>query len=294
MVGKRGNLRRVNLTGIVVFVFFLLLGVLISIRLTGMGSQFFNPIGAVLQQVLSPVEKTFLQLGNGIRDQFKVVWDFKGVKAENEALTQKVNQLTGDNLKLKEEVLAAMRYTELDQGQFRSPTLDKYEKVGASVIDRNQTTWYQTLTLNRGSNDGVQVNDPVIGSLGLVGKVVSVSSTTAQVLLILDGEGQVSGLVHGSSAEGIFGIVQGTYENSSRLTSKGNLQMIFRREDNVNVGDLVFTSGLGGVYPKGIPIGQIKEIKLDTSGLLKTAYINPLINFDSLEEAYIVKTVGVK
>jgi len=281
--------KRVNVTGIAVLVFFLLLGVLISIRLTGLGSNFSNPVGGVLQRVLSPIEGLTLQLGNEIRDNTKVLWDFRGVQIENEALRKKVDQLTGDNLKLKEQVLAGMRYTELDQGQFRNPSLDKFVKIGASVINRNPTTWYQTLTLNRGSQDGVVANDPVIGALGLVGKIVSVSSTTSEVLLILDGEGQVSALVRGSTGEETFGIVQGTYKRTSRLTPEGNLQMLFRRADNVNVGDLVFTSGSGGVYPKDIPIGKVKEIQLDPSGLLKTAYIEPLIDFESLEEAYIVK-----
>ncbi|MDR3541792.1 MAG: rod shape-determining protein MreC [Desulfosporosinus sp.] len=289
MVGKR-----VNVTGIAVLVFFLFLGVLISIRLTGLGSNFPNPVGGILQRALSPIEKPILQLGNGIRDNMKVLWDFRGVQLENESLTKKVDQLTGDNLKLKEQVLAGMRYTELDQGQFRSPTLDKFTKIGASVINRNPTTWYRTLTLNRGSNDGVQANDPVIGALGLVGKIVSVSSNTSEVLLILDGEGQVSALVRNSTGDGTFGIVQGTYKRGSRLTPEGNLQMLFRREDNVNAGDLVFTSGDGGVYPKDVPIGKVKEIQLDPSGLLKTAYIEPLVDFDALEEAYIVKTVGGK
>jgi len=289
MVGKR-----VNVTGIAVLVFFLLLGVLISIRLTGLDSNFPNPVGGFLQRILSPLEKPILQLGNEIRDNTKVLWDFRGVQIENEALSKKVDQLTGDNLKLKEQVLAGMRYTELDQGQFRSPTLDKFVKIGASVINRNPTTWYRTLTLNRGSVDGVVANDPVIGALGLVGKIVSVSSNTSEVLLILDGEGQVGALVRNSTGDGTFGIVQGTYKRGSRLTPEGNLQMLFRREDNVNAGDLVFTSGSGGVYPKDVPIGKVKEIQLDPLGLLKTAYIEPLVDFDALEEAYIVKTVGGK
>ena len=289
MVGKR-----VNVTGIAVLVFFLLLGVLISIRLTGLDSNFPNPVGGFLQRILSPLEKPILQIGNGIRDNTKVLWDFRGVQIENEALSKKVDQLTGDNLKLKEQVLAGMRYTELDQGQFRSPSLDKFAKIGASVINRNPTTWYRTLTLNRGSVDGVVANDPVIGALGLVGKIVSVSSNTSEVLMILDGEGQVGALVRNSTGDGTFGIVQGTYKRGSRLTPEGNLQMLFRREDNVNAGDLVFTSGNGGVYPKDIPIGKVKEIQLDPLGLLKTAYIEPLVNFDALEEAYIVKTVGGK
>jgi len=287
-VGKR------NVTGIAVLVFFLLLGVLITMRFTGLGSSFYNPVGGVLQRVLSPIEQPILQMGNTIRDNSRSFWNFTEVSRQNEELQKKVDQLTGDNLKLKTEILAGMRYNELDQGQFRSPTLEKYEKVGASVVNRNPTTWYRTLTLNRGSQDGVSVNDPVIGNLGLVGKIVSVTPTTSEVLLILDGEGQVSALVRGSTGNGTFGIVQGNYKRGSRLTSEGNLQMLFRREDNINVGDLVLTSGLGGVYPKDVPIGQVKEIQLDPSGLLKTAYIQPLIDFDSLEEAYIVKTVGGK
>ena len=286
--------KRVNGTGIAVLVFFLLLGVLISIRLTGLGTHFPNPIGGVMQRVLSPVEKTFLQLGNGIKNNSKGLWDFRAVQVENETLRKKVDQLTGDNLQLKEQVLAGMRYTELDKGQFRNPALDKFEKVGATVINRNPTAWYQTLTLNRGSQDGVAQNDPVIGDLGLIGKVVSVSATTSEVLMILDGEGQVSALVRSSTGNGTFGIVQGTYKRGSRLTSEGNLQMLFLREDVVNVGDLVLTAGRGGVYPQDVPIGKVKEVQLDPSGLLKTAYIEPLVNFDNLEEAYIVKMAGGK
>ena len=284
--------KRVNVTGIAVLVFFLLLSVLISIRLTGLGSHFPNPVGGFLQSVLSPIEKPILQLGNGIRDKTKVIWDFRGVQLQNKALLKQVDQLTGDNLKLKEQVLAGMRFTELDQGQFRNPTLEKYQKVGATVINRNPTSWTRTLTLNRGSKDGVATNDPVIGALGLIGKVISVSSTTAEVLLILDGEGQVSALVRNSTGNGTFGIVQGTYKRTSRLTSEGNLQMLFKRDDIVNVGDTVLTAGAGGVYPQDIPIGKVVEIKLDPAGLLKTAFIQPLVNFDTLEEAYIVKMAG--
>ncbi|MDP4127306.1 MAG: rod shape-determining protein MreC [Bacillota bacterium] len=286
--------KRVNVTGIAVLVFFLLLGVLISVRATGIGSQFFNPIGGVLQRVMGPLEQPILQLGTGIRDNTKAFWNFRSVQLENEALRKKVDQLTGDNLALKEKVLAGMRFAELDQGQFRNPTLEKYQKVGATIINRNPTSWYQTLTLNRGSNDGIVVDDPVIGNLGLVGKIVSVTPTTSEVLMILDGEGQVSALVRSSAGNGTFGIVQGSYKRGSRLTTQGNLQMLFRREDSVNVGDLVLTSGRGGVYPQDVPVGKVKEIQLDPSGLLKTAYIAPLVDFDALEEVYIVKTVGAK
>ncbi|MDI6812517.1 MAG: rod shape-determining protein MreC [Desulfitobacteriaceae bacterium] len=281
--------RRVNVTGIAVLVFFLLLGILISMRLTGLGRQFLNPVGGALQRALSPVENALLQVGTLVRDDTRAFWSFDAVQKENAALKGKVDQLTGDNLKLKQQVLAGMRYAELDQGVFRSPTLDKFKMLGATIINRNPTAWYQTLTINRGSDDGIRVDAPVIAHLGLVGKVIAVTPKTSEVLLITDGEGQVSALVRGSSGEGTFGIVQGTYQRGSRLTASGHLQMLFRRDDNVNAGDLVLTSGWGGVYPKDIPVGKVTEVQLDKSGLLKTAYIEPLVNFDNLEEVYILK-----
>ena len=286
--------KRVNATGIAVLVFFLVLGVLVSMRLTGLGSHWPNPVGSALQRILSPVENALLYVGHGIRDNTRALWSFHALEAENKSLKEQADRLAEDNLRLKNQVLAGMRFEALDQGEFRSPTLDKFAKVGATIINRNPTAWYQTLTLNRGSKDGVAVDDPVVAHLGLVGKVVAVSPTTSEVLMILDSEGQVSALVRGSTGEGTFGIVQGTYKRGSRLTAEGNLQMLFKREDTVNVGDLVLTSGLGGVYPKDIPIGKIRDIRLDPTGLLKTAYIEPLVNFDSLEEVYIVKTVGGK
>lgn len=284
--------KRVTGTGIMVLVFFLVLGVLVSIRLTGLGSQFPNPIGGVLQRVLSPVEGIILRAGNGLKDNTRVFWNFGEVQKENEELRTRVEQLTGDNLKLKEQVLAGLRYNELDSKMFKSPNVDAYTKIGASIISRNPNAWYQTLTINRGTNDGVAVDDPVIVALGLVGKIVSVTPTTSEVLLITDSEGQVSALVRGSTGSPTFGIVEGTYKRTSRLEAEGNLQMLLRRDDNVNVGDLVLTSGLGGVYPKDIPVGKVEQIQLDGSGLLKTAYISPLVNFDSLEEIYIIEKSG--
>lgn len=284
--------RKVNPLGIAVIFFAVFLFTLTAIRLTGIGSRFSNPIGGAMDRVLAPVESFIWKAGDGIRDNVRSIFSFRKVKAENEALRKQVEKLTGDNLRLKQQVLAALRYEELDKGGFESPTLDKYKKIGASIINRNPTAWNQTITVNKGSDHGVEINDPVVANLGLVGKVISVSAKTSDVLLILDGEGQVGALVRDSEGKAVFGILRGTYKRGSRLTSEGNLEMNFKKDDEVNVGDLVLTSGLGGVYPKGIPVGVVSEITLDSSGLFKTAYIDPIVNFDSLEEVYLVDMTG--
>ncbi|NLI91985.1 MAG: rod shape-determining protein MreC [Peptococcaceae bacterium] len=285
--------KKINPMGIAVLVFAVILITLTAIRLTGIGSEFPNPVGKALDRVLSPVERTIWYIGDGIKDNFRAIFSFRTVKAENEELRKQVEQLKGDNLQLKQHVLAALRYQELDKNVFQSPTLEKFPKIGATVINRNPTVWYQTVTVNKGSKDGVKVNDPVIANLGLVGKVVSVSPTTADVLLILDGEGQVGALVRDNKGKAIFGILKGTYKKDSRLNVSGSLEMNFRQEDEVNPGDLVFTSGFGGVFPKDIPIGVVTGVRVDSTGLMKAATIEPIVNFDSLEEVYLVDMRGV-
>jgi rod shape-determining protein MreC len=273
--------------GIAVLVFAVLLITLTTIHLTGLGSQSPNPVGNAMQRVLSPIESAIWNLGDGIKDNFRAIFSFRTVKAENEELRKQVETLTGDNLQLKQQVLAALRYQELD-AVFQSPSLESYEKIGATIINRNPSAWYQTVTVNKGSDHGVKVDDPVVANLGLVGKVISVTPKTSDVLLLLDGEGQVGAFARGNKGEAIFGIVKGTYKKNTRLNSSGELEMNFRQDDEVNAGDLVYTSGLGEVYPKDIPIGVVTEIKIDAKGLLKVAAIEPIVDFDSLEEVYVV------
>ncbi|HHV64723.1 MAG TPA: rod shape-determining protein MreC [Peptococcaceae bacterium] len=280
--------KKLNPMGIAVVIFALVLITMTAIRLTGMGSEFPNPVGQAMHRILVPLERTIWYIGDGIKDNLRAIFSFRTVKAENEELRRQVEQLKSDNLELKQKILAGLRYEELDKGVFQSPTLDKYEKIGAVVINRNPTAWYQTITVNKGSKDGVKVNDPVVANLGLVGKVISVYPTSADILLILDGEGQVGALVRNNKGKAIYGVLSGTYKREGRLTSSGSLEMDFRQDDEVNVGDLVLTSGLGGVYPKDIPIGVVVGTRLDPSGLLKTALIDPIVDFDSLEEVYLV------
>jgi len=282
-VGKKNNLM-----GIAVLVFAVFLIAMTSIHLTGMGSQFPNPVGNALDRILSPVERTIWNIGDSIKDNFRAIFSFRKVIAENDAYRKQIEQLKGDNLQLKEQVLAALRYNELDEGVFKSPTLEKYEKIGATIIKRNQSSWYRTVTVNKGSKDGVKIDDPVVARFGLVGKVIAVSYSTCDILLITDGEGKVGSLVRDSQGKAIFGILSGTYKRDTRLEASGDLEISFRQEDEVNVGDLVFTSGLGGVYPKEIPVGVVAEIRIDPTGLQKVAAIDPIVDFDSLEEVYLL------
>ncbi|MDA8441389.1 MAG: rod shape-determining protein MreC, partial [Peptococcaceae bacterium] len=186
--------RRVSFTLAAVIVFFIILLSLVSIRLTGIGNNFPNPVGSFIRQALAPLQSGVTSVTTGIRDRVVSIWNLNQLAAENQTLVTKVDELTKENNQLKQKVLAGMRY-EAMANKFTAPDVWTKATLGASVIDRNPSNWYHTLVINRGSQAGVKVNDAIITSLGLVGKVISVTNNTAEVILILDTEGQVSGLV---------------------------------------------------------------------------------------------------
>ncbi|MDR1069386.1 MAG: rod shape-determining protein MreC [Gracilibacteraceae bacterium] len=262
--------------------------ILTAIRLSGAGAGLPNPVGGALRAALAPAERLIWICGEGLKNNFQALWRFREVQAENESLREQVETLTDENLRLKEDVLAALRYSDW-QEVFENPVLADYEKIGAQVVMRNPVTWYRMLTLNRGSSDRVGVNDAVVGRLGLVGKVVAVTPTTADVMLLTDGDGQVAALTRDKNGTAVFGVVRGDYQQGSIFNMESALEMEFRREEPVETGEVVYTSGLGGIYPPGLPIGVVTDIQMGGAGMLQVAVIEPLADFAALEEVIIIK-----
>ncbi len=282
--------KRISFTLAAVIVFFVILLTLVGIRLTGTGRDFPNPAGNLLREALAPLQGGVMSVTTGVRNSLASLWQFNRLSRDNQSLKEQVAELTRENNQLKQKILAGMRYEDMAK-KFDSPSIWNQPSVGATVVDRNPSNWYHTIVINRGAKDGVKVDDPVITNLGLVGKVINVTGSTAEIILILDPEGQVSGVVRQSNGSGSFGIVLGDYKRGSVATT-GSLSMEVPKEDKVNPGDLVLTSGMGGVYPKDIPIGTVQQVTLNPGGLLKTATITPLVSFSNLEEVFVMLTGG--
>jgi rod shape-determining protein MreC len=152
----------------------------------------------------------------------------------------------------------------------------------ASVIMRDPANWWHTVQIDLGSRDGVTNNLPVLTPDGLVGRVSSVSYTHAQVVLISDPNCKVSAVVENPGRD--MGVISpgGPLDNSfvelSYLSGNANLK----------AGQNVFTSGLGGVFPKGIPIGQIVDARPVEFGLYTEARVKLLVNLGSLEQVWVL------
>ena len=201
---------------------------------------------------------------------------------ENEVLSSnvdKVDYLISENLELKKQ-LEAMK----DELGITNTLVD-YECINATVISRNVGYWYNNITINKGSSDGI-VNDMiVINSKGLVGRVYSTSKHNAVVRLITtsDTNNKISVSVsHGGKY--IYGLINRYNYSKNVLEVEG-----ISNTEEVSVGDKVYTSGLGGLFPSGILIGDVKDITTDEYDLSKIIQVTPSADFNNLNYVSILK-----
>jgi len=162
---------------------------------------------------------------------------------------------------------------------------EKYDGTegGANIIANDAGNWFNTFTVDRGTNDGVQRNSTVISGRGLVGRVSVCGPSTSKVISIIDVDSTVSARV---TKTGLRGFVKGDI----KLKDKGLCRLEFVAENvDVSVGDRVETSGLGGYFPKGIIIGTIKEIRQINSELNRYAIVEPAVDFERIEEVFVLK-----
>ncbi|QMT18707.1 rod shape-determining protein MreC [Planococcus maritimus] len=188
--------------------------------------------------------------------------EFAGVQAE-------VTDLRSENEELKELV-------------GKEEDLREYNPIQAVVIARNPDQWEEKIILNRGTNHGVKENMAVMTAGGLIGKVTIVTPTTSTVELVTtqNPNYRVSAMVLGE--DDVFGLVEG-YDAERR-------ELLLKRIDfsiDLEEGDQVVSSGLGGIFPKGIVIGEITEVTIDEFGLTKLAYVKPAADFSMLNHVVI-------
>ncbi|CEO89342.1 MAG TPA: rod shape-determining protein MreC [Syntrophaceticus sp.] len=263
---KRSTLHKKMAVLLVIAVFCVALA-----RLTSLftGGIFFN-------ELLAPVQGAVMRSWHSAGDYFEYIGHARRISAENEDLRNQLRELTWENNRLQEYVLENQRLLELLD--FKERYAEHYSLLGARVISRAPNTLSSMVVIDRGSKDGVQKNMVAVSNAGLVGKVIAVGPSTAEVLLILDREGAAGAMVQESRTPGI---VEGTEEGP------GLLKMISLPYDaQLEEGEMVVTSGMGGIFPPGLPIGKI--IKVEGGGVNKVALVQPLVDFDRLEELFLI------
>ncbi len=233
------------------------------------------------RDVLAPVQTGLTWLGR--QSHFIVSFPAAMFRAaeRNQTLEQEVTRLEIQLTQLNEYIMENQRLAALLN--YKQVMARDYSFLTASVIARDPGNWFATVTLNRGNQDGIRENMTVLTPEGLVGRVVSVSAANCEVLLITDPRSGVGSLIQETRTPGI---VEGA------AGSSGMARMIhIPKNALLEEGQAVVTSGLGSVFPKGIPVGVLGSVRNEPTGLFQSAEIHPYANLNELEEVLIVTTV---
>jgi rod shape-determining protein MreC len=208
-------------------------------------------------------------------------WGFhRETYEENRRLKARVRQLEAEAVAAAESAREAERLRELLALRRSAPL----ETVAARVVARDGMPWFRSLTLDRGETDGVALDAPVLSPTGVVGRVFATGPRAARVQVLLDRDAAAGVLVERSRVPGVVsGQVSGPEAGAEDLL----LKYVPERAD-VAVGDLVVTSGLDGIYPKGLMVGRVRFVGEGTS-LFRDIRVEPSARFDRLEEVVVVR-----
>ena len=268
MKNKKINNAKRGRTFIIIGLIFLT----IIIRITNTNSIGLAPVESFFKEMLYPAQSVSSTASNGFVSFFKGLVDYKSVKDENDRLKAEIGELHSANSELIQYRVENENLRLLLGIQESNTDL---VIVNSEVIGRSIKDWYKTVTINRGYSSGIRENMPVINYSGLIGKVTSVTNSTAEVTLLTDPKYGAITVV--TTETGYPGIVIGD-ENGL-----GGLQMIqIPSSANIMEGYEVVTSGLGDLGYKNIKIGKIKEIVNSSDGLMKRAIIEAYADFDDL------------
>lgn len=235
-----------------------------------------EPAGQVVRTVLSPVQKLFGSIYSAVDSRLEVYRDHERVLAENEALWLEVQKLRASLVENEELAAENARLRELLGYSEEAP----YELAAARVVARDRERWRDCIVIDKGTAHGVEKNAAVLGPYGIVGRVTSASLHSSAVMLISDPQSALSGRVQESRA-----LV--SVEGSSRPDGLLKFECL-ESGDRVKVGDLVITSGLGGVFPPGLVVGRVHSVEKDFYGISDTGLLTPASNLMSVESVFVV------
>lgn len=230
--------------------------------------------------IIVPFEKSISQIGTfllGVRDTFR---EKKELLTENADLKAEIDNLTTQNNKLIQDQTELVRLKELYKldGEYSD-----YPKLAASIISKDPGNWYDTFMINKGSADGIRIDNNVIAGKGLVGIVTEVGPHWATVRSIIDDSSNVSAMTVSTSDNCV---VQGDLE----LIDEGKLSFhqLYDQEGRVTVGERIVTSNISEKYVEGLFIGYVSEIAQDSNNLTKTGHIVTPVDFRHLREVFVI------
>jgi rod shape-determining protein MreC len=233
----------------------------------------------VTARLTLPLQRLLRQAGNELRGATGAAGDAVTLRERNVELEQIVAQLTVENLRLKEIEAENVRLRSLLQFRDVNPSFTyKGGQVVGRVVANEPTSIVKSILIDIGSNDGIEPGMPVVTELGLAGRVTDVYRNAARVLLITDSSSNVNTMLQNTRLRGMLRGRAGQLPIMDYLP----------QDQQILVGDIVVTSGEGGSFPVGIPVGQVVEVEQNDVEMFQRAVVRTTVDFDTLETVLVV------
>ncbi|WP_300300520.1 rod shape-determining protein MreC [Anaerosolibacter sp.] len=232
----------------------------------------------VIGNIFTPIQKAFYKVGQAVENTITPIFRFKSIDRENKELKLEVEKLQKEvvQYKLMEDELIELK--ELSKALEYTSGYGQISYTAASVSAKDPGNWFNTFTIDKGSKHGIKKEDPVLNGSGLIGRVYEVGDNWAKIITIIDNKSSVSFEVLRNNE--YIGVIRG----SVHADLSGYL---IDPQAEVLVGDKLITSGLS-TYPKGILIGEVKEVVKKKDELLKTIIVEPVVNFKKIDKVLVI------
>jgi len=233
---------------------------------------------AIVLEITAPVERVVSAPIDGVTNFFEEYVDLLGVRADNRRLLRRIAEIESENLQFREALVSSGHLARVAsmRDEIEIPMLP------AEVVGLDVAPWFRSVLVDRGAEHGVAPGYPVITHEGVVGVVTATSDHAAKTMLLLDRQSSVDALVQRSRARGVV-----------RGIGRDHLEFEFVvRGADVVVGDEVVTSGLGGIYPKGLRLGRVGELRDAGGRLTRIAVIDPAVDLGQLEQVFVMLRRG--
>lgn len=234
---------------------------------------------SVIRVVTYPFNYIFLKI-DGVKELINIREKYNALLPN----VERIESLNAENMELRKQLEAMKDELKIEK------TLVDYEYLNATVISRNVAYWYNTVTIDRGTYNGVTENMVVVNNKGLIGKVVTVSFLTSEVRLLTSGDtiNKISITVN-DGVKSTNGLIKNYNYETGYLEVEG-----ISNTEKIGANAYVYTSGLGGIFPSGILIGKVKKIKTDEYDLAKLIDVEPAVDFNDINYVAVLKRKETK
>lgn len=235
------------------------------------GGGFFRKI---VLETTAPVQKVFSISVKNVSDAWLRYIFLVGLEEENKNLNKKINELKAELVLYQEGYLEAQRLSKL----LALKNDYNYRFVSARVIGREQAALSKTILINKGTAHGLKIGMPVIATPGLIGRLIDVSWHVSKVLLLIDENNNIGAILQRTRTQGIV----------SGAGARGCILKYIYKNQDVKEGDSVISSGLGGIFPKGLLIGKVSHVQKQDAALFLKINVAPFVDFAKLEEVLVL------